>query len=471
MIVSKFLGDLPKYSIYTVLNKMGLAGCINGEATPRILTPPKYDLIMPFHKGYALVKIDGLWGIIDSMGNETVSPQYRSMWRCPDIESYYASDGRNEGRYISPLGKEMVLDEKSLLIAEDIHRHTGRRPGFVKCTNNSHLFYFSDDRWSNNGYYGIYNSQVHGIIASNYSRVRMINNDKFIITNHSGKKGIIDEYGKQLVPYIYDDLFYCATKEEWVDSNLIEAKKNGKSGYIDFNGIVKIPFIYRNCGTFEKGYAWVSNDNGKVGVIDRYGREVEPLIYDNVLYLRNELPVCIYESSLGERYKIVGKSKEYTKFSINQRYFNFFVLHNHDYVEFETNMRKKGLMCLNGEIIIPAEYDRLNFVQLNECDCIYAQKNGKFGIIGMDNRIRSPFEYDYISSEEITHNGKKSVVFIVHKGSKKGLLTADCKITVPIIYDSIEYNKEYQCFTVRLGEEKGLVDIDNNIIVPFNKFL
>ena len=57
---------------------------------------------------------------------------------------------------------------------------------------------------------------------------------------------------------------------------------DGKWGFIDKNGNDKVAFRYDKVADFEDGLALVEL-NGKLGFVNRYGREVIDVVYDNLI--------------------------------------------------------------------------------------------------------------------------------------------------------------------------------------------
>ena len=61
--------------LFPVLNEEGLWGYINRES--RVQIKHQYDRVMPFSYGYASVKKERYWGLIDVMGNELMKFKYK----------------------------------------------------------------------------------------------------------------------------------------------------------------------------------------------------------------------------------------------------------------------------------------------------------------------------------------------------------------------------------------------------------
>ena len=43
------------------------------------------------------------------------------------------------------------------------------------------------------------------------------------------------------------------------------------------------------------------------------------------------------------------------------------------------------------------------------------------------------------------------------------------QLVIPIQYDDITYDSEYNANIVKLGNEYGMVDFEHNILIPFSK--
>ena len=281
MQIAKQFGELYNYSIYQLNNKMGLAGAPNGEQEQRILTQPIYDVIYPFVNGFAIVKKGSFYGVIDKFGNVTIPvemPYIQHHWK----EGYfYLSSNRLDGWHykVDDYYRKVLVQSESEEAMSIIESTFARKPKWASFAISKQIIFvtFESERF-------IFNTTLKKIIFRGNGKSKVINGDKIIVEEEStGKHGIINTKGDVLVPFAYDDLFYCATNETYAENNLIEAKLNGKSGYIDFSGRVRIPFDYLSCGTFVEGTAWVSNRDGKAGLIDYDGRILEPLIHDNGL--------------------------------------------------------------------------------------------------------------------------------------------------------------------------------------------
>ena len=465
MQTAKSFGELTNYSVYTLNRKWGLAGTPYGGVEQQILTQPRYDLIYPFVKGHAVVKIGDLYGIIDKYGKETIPVRYK----------YLSPDWYNNCVYVSDNygGDASWLNFNNMKIDHPCGFQTIERIILSQLqTTNSGLMIFSSDNpdiftFENDNVGGVFNKRINKIIYRNRGSVSVVNRDKIIVQEDgTNKYGIIDVYGRVLVPCIYDSLIYSATQDKSIDENLIKAEKNGRFGYIDFTGTTIIPFSYKLCGTFVSGRAWVSNDQYKCGIIDRYGRIIEPLVHDDITVLDDGTMILQDISAFGQTYCIFGKPKDYVKYKRTYSSYHFEVFHKSDFVGVQTSQRKKGICHLDGREVLPAIYDDILFYQTVSKGVI-VKLNNKTGIVDLSNKTLVPFEYDGINGVEVRKNGVKPIYYIVHKNRKCGVLDDDFRVCIPVIYDSLDYAESYNGFIVEINRERAMVDLQNDIMMPF----
>lgn len=469
MQIAKQFGELYNYSIYQLNNKMGLAGAPNGEQEQRILTQPIYDVIYPFVNGFAIVKKGSFYGVIDKFGNVTIPvemPYIQHHWK----EGYfYLSSNRLDGWHYKVDGyyRKVLVQSESEEAMSIIESTFARKPKWASFAISKQIIFvtFESERF-------IFNTTLKKIIFRGNGKSKVINGDKIIVEEEStGKHGIINTKGDVLVPFAYDDLFYCATNETYAENNLIEAKLNGKSGYIDFSGRVRIPFDYLSCGTFVEGTAWVSNRDGKAGLIDYDGRILEPLIHDNILHLKNGNVIFVDTNPLfrTEQYRVYGKPHNYVQNNSGASYFHFNVLHNPEFVGVETSNRKRGITHLDGSVIIPAAYDDITFWQDVRNNCIIVKKDNNWGLINLENKVLVDFIYEQIDIVKIVHEEVSKYYYKVRKNGKYGLLNEKFHEVIPMIYNSLSFSEKYNAFFVEITNERALVNSNNEILIPFTK--
>lgn len=130
-----------------------------------------------------------------------------------------------------------------------------------------------------------------------------------------------------------------------------------------------------------------------------------------------------------------------------------------------------GRIGRKGEIIVPIEYEYLEFNPIEEN--ITAKKNGKFGMLSPDLEIIVPFKYD-----TLIQNRTDRVIFAT--GGKFGVMDEKSQVLIPAQYDKIEHvsvgastdgrpNKRYYSqnyYEVYQDTLCGIYKVNEGLIVP-----
>ncbi|PSL47942.1 WG repeat protein [Chitinophaga niastensis] len=156
------------------------------------------------------------------------------------------------------------------------------------------------------------------------------------------------------------------------------------------------------------------------------------------------------------------------------------------------------------QVVIPFEYEGFDYCGGCETksDYVFAQKNGKWGVVSFNNEILIPFEYDHqhiqMRSDEWVYclfkEGKQMVInlhtkeaktapaeeeeddeqlangFVMHrKKDKYGLLNAAGKVVLDYRYDYIIYDstdEDHHHVGINVGGKYGIADTTGKIIIP-----
>lgn len=384
---------------------MGLACGFN------IITPPKYDVIYPFVGQYAKVKSNGMFGLIDDTGKEIMPTQYEyivhkgykkiqfyreNIWYNHDFELHIFNQKDIYEEYRDSISNLLSIDRDNILITEWNDDHAKNE--YIEFEN------------LNGDENGIYLCKQNKVILSNYC-VKWFNKEiGLAIICKNNKCGIANIHGNILVPLIYDELI-------WADYGLIAAEVGSKWGFIDINGIVRIDFNYELVATFYKEKTVVYL-NGKCGLMDIYGNILTPIIYDSILFLKNDIILMIKYFLRGEKYEIYGKTEK-TNF---QHLYNQFKYNFDDNPELilAKSYSKYGIIKINGDVVLKAKYDKI-YCHKNKNMLIVRLKE-KHGIIDYNDNILLPIKYDYISSQEVIKDGKNLIYSIVLLNNKLGVI-------------------------------------------------
>lgn len=227
--------------------------------------------------------------------------------------------------------------------------------------------------------YGLIDSAGSVIIAPRYELLVVADDKNMLLAKLGGKYGLLDENGKALSPFIYDDL-QCWS----YNGGTCLARSGGKYSYLNSGGTVISKRAYDHGEIFWSRRALVML-NHKYGYIDSTGAEVVPLEYDRA------------ESFYGNA-AIVGKGSKY------------------------------GIINNTGQVVAPIEYDRIEPVY----DGIHSVISGYTGYKGakkhyfnLQGRGGDPLSTDSLANRRLvaqTPGGEAKAFLSLDKNSAFYLL-------------------------------------------------
>ncbi|NNC83663.1 MAG: hypothetical protein HKN79_08800 [Flavobacteriales bacterium] len=260
---------------------------------------------------------------------------------------------------------------------------------------------------------------------------------------------------------------------------LAKVTKNGKSGYINKNGKVIIPLEYDDAYIFSEGLAVVEK-NGKFGAIDRFGDVAIPFKYD-------ELGNSSYGYLPFERNGTSGFLNWRGKLQFN-RPFEF----ASDFNDGSAVVRVDGLygaIDTAGKYTIPALYD---WVEDRQGELSRVKKDGLHGLYSHGYKLTIPIIYERLGAPSegilafssdgmlgyLSENGDTLIPprysissenlrpyrFIngharVHHEGKWGLIDAEGNEVLAVTYDDLEYDG-YSVLTFREKNKWGFVRLN-----------
>ncbi|MFZ8832901.1 MAG: WG repeat-containing protein, partial [Candidatus Caldipriscus sp.] len=138
---------------------------------------------------------------------------------------------------------------------------------------------------------------------------------------------------------------------------------------------------------------------------------------------------------------------------------------------------KWGIMDLSANVILPAKYD---WVCYNEGKVIFAVLDNKpYAFDASGKEIKYEFEsekeeqaegyefqYEVRSEEGDEYSEDYEEFSIVSRAGKKGVVSKDGKVIIPIAYDEIRYDERNEIFFIAKGNKWGLANKKGKIFVP-----
>ena len=279
--------------------------------------------------------------------------------------------------------------------------------------------------------FGYLNQQKQVVIPAVFDRVNHFSGN-YALVKFRGKYGIIDRTGKARTGFNYDSDRFVAD----LPSGYIFATKNNLQGVVDLEGNTLIPPEYESISAaiFQWGYGIVEK-KGKMGIIDLNNRVLVPFEYEDigieildrgyamatkngkagVLRIDNRANIpfefeSIEESSIGQGYGVLTKGD------------------------------RQGVMDFRGNILLPFNYEEVNEII----------------------RLNNP-EQGYIIPSD---NYQQDMLCIVTKGNSQGVIDAEGKATVPIVYDRVErLDNGRDFFVVTRKNQQGLINFEGETII------
>jgi len=319
-----------------------------------------------------------------------------------------------------------------------------------------------------NGKYGLLSDKGISVLPSKYNKILGRNNLVSIVKGTNGKVQLIfNETGKvfnQDVEYI--NLYY----------NLAIVKSNGKFGVITDKIIVPFKYdsIAHNISNVTKSkQKRVANDvetnnvsrppifdfmvleNNKLGLINSEGKIIYPAENDEI---KRETMFAYYLIKKENLYSIYfTSSKTKTAFNFSRIYAD-----GYGYV-MAVQENKAGAFNLNGELIVPFEYDD-DYISQYSGIGLRVTKNKKRGVIDSKGKIIVPVIYDDVST---LYNSNFKNFIKVTLDNKVGVISLEGKKIIPVDYEFISTEDDFfKVTTPEPNHKVGLYDKNGKIIVP-----
>ncbi|MBK6834193.1 MAG: hypothetical protein IPG89_07925 [Bacteroidetes bacterium] len=390
--------------------------------------PPIYDYIYKYETKFGSQKFIGMKDSVWYQLNFNEKPK-----QIP-YKNYIG-----KGLFIEDKGKQTNLYsiERGLVLLDTTNRFSKFLNNFhyynceeYLCSleeNNSSLYCFPtpDFKFNNINSYCLENIDV---ITLRDTKIKAKKN-KAKQTKYGLNASYLYSEGAEILPCVYDTIFggnYCVFAKK---SNMYEIYNGLNKRLPDSEGPPKA------CGNGFIDYT----KNNKHGLIDYYGGQILECKYDKIwidklLFAQlGDSLFCYDEKKLIHTIKIKSGSKIYVSGEYNYQPFKIIDT---------TNNQIKNLFFYNSftsKVLDLSSYESSHFFDVFKDEYyICAKKNGKHGIINLDNKIVKPFEYDVIGASLIYGYWNDSISFhLVRKNGKIGFISNSLKEYIPTEYDSV----------------------------------
>ena len=381
---------------------------------------------LPFKEGELLIKKDNKYGVINSRGKTIVGIQYDEI----KVDEYYTLEKRykyagyivsnkteEEYRYgyLNHKGKEILKLEYN-----DISRITE-----IQDNENSYLI------CAKNGQYGVTKNE-NQVLNNEYQSIHYDANNQILVIEKSKKYGVVNLEAKEILPMEYGQIdvtgnyLYAKKDNEVIVYNKDGAKTNisanisilntnnenykiridneneSKYGVIDKDGKVLIEEKYNYIEYLNDNYFIVSNENGKLGILNDKGNEIVEINKDSIQRIENTelIQAALPENKVTQIYdrtmKMICEMQNAT-INVEDDYIKVFndgelkyfskqgkelkntevYANNQLFVAMKDN--RYGFVDKNGNLVVDYQYEKA--YEFNSYGFATVKKDGKWGAI------------------------------------------------------------------------------------------
>lgn len=233
--------------------------------------------------------------------------------------------------------------------------------------------------------YNFYNPQVvnygYKQINNQFNNQKAMLESMLVVENDSGKKGVIDLKGTEVIGAKYDEVTYNETTGDFFVSG------NGKKGLVDKQGKTKIALLYDEIQMLDKDLGlYLVKISNKSGILNQDGEVVVFLEYDKIgversLYKTTTIknPYLLYDNCIPVQKN--GKWELLDK--------------NGQYLLPESLRQLDGLGCVIGT---SNNRSADNVLLLSDYEAIVVQKNKKYGLVNSVGQELIPCGLDTVYS-------------------------------------------------------------------------
>lgn len=420
--------DKDEHTTVFIVEKDGRMGLIN-SVTGTWLLPPEYDEIKEVFKRYLKLTKEGKIGYADTWGKILLPTKFDDAGILDGHTYFDVKKGKQWGIYNAEqqeMALPFVYDEF------DYCGGCGEAPSYVYASKNGKWGVVDFEHntllpfaYGHSGHWGIRgdnwvvsfekdSTQVVINLATKkvyskkeYQDLRVING--VLALKKVGKFALVNEEGRMLTDFVYDDVRDPYDHFHW--GPFITVIKDGKYGIVDNAGKLWIrPDQYTRLSVQGDTY-FVSHKEAKAGLLDSVGEPLLPNVYASVsdqfmkIKTGEEKGTQLFQVQKDSLY---GWYNATTKTLHSPQFSRFSFLINPDSTKtYITGIRKigadyydvkKGLYALNGEEILPPQYEDIAFLSN---DLLLLKQEDGYGLFDLKKRQQVlPSTYRYILKRE-----------------------------------------------------------------------
>lgn len=448
----------------------------------KIIIPAIYESASYFHDGHAVVRLNGLSGVIDSKGKMVIPNQYDDITHL--FEKYFCARinvGADWNCGIIDIDGKSIIEPSYKVIR-------GKDKRYFLCYKTAQSKAKDLDKYPQCEAYEYENlgncvwCNLEGKVLTSLEVVNSF--ASLVVKNEKGKLGVINQNGKLIVDFIYDTVEPC-TNDVFTVSVITE--KGTSYSVINSNGTTILP-SKNEAYEFSNGFFYEQNEDKKAKWYSITGKlvfegEATPLSSDYIAVSNNK------------KWGVIDKNGARV---INFLYSEIALLHDCFIVLRED---KIGLIDLNGKLIVDAIYTSIECITINNNPFTLGREKDLmrcYDLRWTRRYIGYCLEYEFDTNGHLDCNGHKcdwlerNVIKV-----SKSFYTSTFSICItphiefdlskPLILTTDEYQELYShdegimangrfskieqitqvCFVVRTDEQYGVYRIDtDSLIIP-----
>jgi hypothetical protein len=303
------------------------------------------------------------------------------------------------------------------------------------------------------GKYGALNKDGEEVITAEYEQLLLhhIPRHGYVYAKHGGKWGVIDQQGKEVKPFIYDEIGQWKTGHEglinveinnvtgfmnnnleWVIppkdgrnypgrffEDMIPFSENGKIGYMNAKGDIVLPLQYAIGNNFGEGLAPVKFNRSDTVCyyVDKEGNKIKEIDAYMIGGFRNGVATISIKGDtqayIDRNFRVIFKG-EYGLTDFNEKYATI-TTRDGNYLF--------GMVDTNGALIFQPTYEYLQYRP--EYDLVIFAKNGLEGIMTVQGDIVFTPQFKNIDKH---FTWKLPLVLINTKDNKEGYIDLNGKV-------------------------------------------
>lgn len=441
-----------------------------------MVIPLEYDALAYvtyfYEPGEAILVKEGKYGVIDSKNNIIIPFEYDEIEWSDNKDSFIVSVGSDwttftfEGKQMSgyddyeivtgtPLGYlPSNSEDLPILVRREGNEQLRNELLFdIEYLNGSKKVRHFLETLTGGEFAYIDKAQNVIVPFGTYDHAEPFGLGRKAIVAKDGLYGIIDEYGKPVLPLEYEFVERPSQYSNYADI-FVATKKDTVTIFDQYINIIPIGGI----ASYDSRWSdlIVGDRYGKMGLVSYTGKLTIPAIYDTLYHVRHAGYIALKDSVYG----YISKENDIIK---SFEYSNIYDLKNG--LVFINADGKAGLFDKEGQKILPFDYEAIYDTWYNEYDPRKAKylviKDGKVGTVDVNNNVVIPIIYDGLSGW--VEYGPEA--HFVKKDGKYGLISHEGDMIIPIEYEYVGLPTRGVVIVCKNGKY-GVVSLLNEVILP-----